>query len=123
MYGANGSIVRIAEPDWSGMSDLVSRQALCDYLREYKIHLVPISSDESEVKGYNDGINLAISVITKFPSAEPERKTGEWIKIGHWGRSYRCDQCGNTLDFDGGNVGRGGVNFCPNCGAKMRGDR
>ena len=61
------------------MNDLISRQALCDDLREYKIHSVPVSSDESEVKGYNDGIDLAISVIAKFPSAEPERKNDEWI--------------------------------------------
>lgn len=59
------------------MSDLIDRQALCDDLREYKVHPVPISSDESEVKGYNDGIDLAISVIAKFPSAEPERKKGK----------------------------------------------
>lgn len=70
------SIAHIAAPDWSGMSDLISRQALCDDLREYKVHPVPVSSDESEVKGYNDGIDLAISVISEFPSAEPERK--EW---------------------------------------------
>lgn len=59
------------------MSDLISRQALCDDLREYKVHPVPISSDESEVKGYNDGIDLAISVIAEFPSAEPEIITTE----------------------------------------------
>lgn len=60
------------------MRDLIDRQALCDDLREYKVHPVPISSDESEVKGYNDGIDLAISVIAEFPSAEPERK---WIPV------------------------------------------
>ena len=59
-------------------SDLISRQALCDDLREYKVHPVPISSDESEVKGYNDGIDLSISIISKFPSAEPEQK---WIPV------------------------------------------
>ena len=37
------------------------------------------SSDESEVKGYNDGIDLAISVIAEFPSVESERKKGRWI--------------------------------------------
>jgi hypothetical protein len=59
------------------MSDLISRQALCDDLREYKVHPVPVSSDESEVKGYNDGIDLAISVIAKFPSAKSEMLTIE----------------------------------------------
>ena len=63
------------ERNWIGVemsSDLINRQALCDDLREYKVNPVPISSDESEIKGYNDGIDLAISVIVKFPSAEPE---------------------------------------------------
>ena len=43
----------------------------------------------------------------------------KWKKIGAWGRVYRCNQCGNFLDFDGVNAGRGDANFCPNCGAKM----
>lgn len=46
---------------------------------------------------------------------------GKWKKIGVWGRVYRCNQCGNFLDFDGVNAGRGAANFCPNCGAKMDG--
>lgn len=48
---------------------------------------------------------------------------GKWKKIGVWGRVYRCNQCGNFLDFDGVNAGRGSANFCPNCGAKMDGER
>lgn len=44
---------------------------------------------------------------------------GKWKKIGVWGRVYRCNQCGNLLDFDGVNAGRGDANFCMNCGAKM----
>ena len=61
------------------MSNLIDRKALCDDLREYKVYPIPISSDESEVKGYNDGIDLAISVIVKFPSAEPETITIEEV--------------------------------------------
>lgn len=47
---------------------------------------------------------------------------GRWKKTGRWGKVYRCDQCGNYLDFDGVNVGRGDANYCPNCGADMRGE-
>ena len=48
---------------------------------------------------------------------------GKWKKIGVWGRVYRCSQCGNFLDFDAVNAGRGDANFCPNCGADMRGEQ
>ena len=100
------------------MSDLISRQALCDDLREYKLYPVPISSDESEVKGYNDGIDLAISVIAEFPSSE--RKKGEWIYDGIRGRfpACKCSICGHYENADWALLQ--GVNFCPNCGADMR---
>ena len=60
------------------------------------------------------------NVIKEVPAVEPERKIGKWIKVGHFGRSYKCNQCGNYLDFDGVNSGRGDANYCPNCGAEMR---
>lgn len=53
---------------------------------------------------------------------EQERKEGRWEKMEARGRVYRCNQCGNFLDFDGVNVGRGDANYCPNCGAKMEGE-
>ena len=65
--------------------------------------------------------NEVYNAINDIPSVEPERQKGKWIKVGHWGRSYKCNQCGNYLDFDGVNAGRGDANFCPNCGADMRG--
>lgn len=59
--------------------------------------------------------------LDEIPSAEPERKTGEWIDgmpyvNSHWKVCSEChvsapDSCG-------------GYKFCPNCGAEMaRGDR
>ena len=93
------------------MSDLISRQALCDDLREYKVHPVPISSDESEVKGYNDGINLAISVIAKFPSAEPERTAKVEVHSHPCGVSGKCCACGGDV--------YNGDPYCSHCGAKL----
>lgn len=104
------------------MSDLISRQALCDDLREYKVYPVPISSDESEVKGYNDGIDLAISVIAEFPSVELERKKGEWVYDGKRGRfpACKCSICGHYENADWAMLQ--GVNFCPHCGVEMKGE-
>ncbi len=38
----------------------------------------------------------------------------EWIDKGH-GNIYACSKCGDMW------LGVGGYNFCPNCGADMRG--
>lgn len=64
-----------------------------------------------------------VGILEALPSAQPERKTGHWIKTARWGRVYYCNQCRNYLDFDGVNAGRGSTNFCPNCGADMRGEQ
>lgn len=56
------------------MSDLISRQAVIEEIRTY-ITKPNISDDESEIKGFNDGLELAISVLSVLPSAEPETRT------------------------------------------------
>ena len=114
------------------MSDLINRQALCDDLREYKVYPVPGSSDESEVKGYNDGIDLAISVIAEFPSAEPERKKGKWIEIYGYATPggdpvWKCSECGKGIHVYGIEAPSYNRDYtdghqwvaCPNCGAEM----
>lgn len=35
----------------------------------------------------------------------------------------KCSHCGNFLDMNGVNAGRGNANFCPNCGARMDGGK
>lgn len=62
--------------------------------------------------------NARIVIANAPTEAEPVRH-GKWKKSGHWGRVYKCDQCGNYLDFDGVNTGRGSANYCPNCGSRM----
>ena len=52
--------------------------------------------------------------IDAMPTIE-ERKKGKWIELDFteaW--EYKCDQCGRLSDFKD--------NFCPYCGADMRGD-
>lgn len=99
------------------MSNLISKQALCDYLREYKIYPVPVSSDESEVKGYNDGIDLAISVIVEFPSAEPERKKGKWVRRKD-ADCWECSECYAVLENS--DIENHNFYYCYHCGADMR---
>ena len=93
------------------MIELISRQAAIDAAQEWFDGLI--------VGSFN-GLKKKLEAV---PSAQPERKTGHWIKTARWGRVYYCDQCRNYLDFDGVNAGRGSTNYCPNCGADMRGEQ
>ena len=53
---------------------------------------------------------------------------GKWIDTETFNRPwfrhhiFKCSVCGNTLDMDGVNAGRGDANYCPNCGSKMDGE-
>ena len=59
---------------------------------------------------------------------KPERKKGKWINeypnYSFWARhTVKCSICGNILDLNGVNAGRGDANFCPECGADMRSEQ
>ena len=70
--------------------------------------------------GWTLPLNIA-KTIKELPSVTPQPKTGHWISdVDRWGdvvttvNGYRCDKC-NAFNSDKDN-------FCPNCGADMRGD-
>lgn len=54
---------------------------------------------------------MCIAFLEKQPTIE-ERKRGKWIKDGN---KWMCDKCGELVYDDD-------HNFCPNCGAYMRGE-
>ena len=77
--------------------------------------------------GFEDGLSQAINMLGLVPlvyipsinieNIEAEPKTGEWIEhIGGISHElyYFCDQCYGEVDTNN-------YNFCPNCGADMRG--
>ena len=72
------------------------------------------NSDDHQAWYKADDVYKALEAV---PSAD--RPQGKWISKGK--RIYRCSNCGNYLDFDGVNASRGDANFCPNCGAQMKG--
>lgn len=102
------------------MSDLISRQAAIDALKEayWDRNIQSAKDDPCIVDAMTD---WAIRKIKGLPSAEPERKKGKWICLQR--HHHKCSVCGNFLDFRGVNAGRGDANFCPNCGADMRGEK
>ena len=74
--------------------------------------------------GYNDGIDFAVSRLSVITPIE-ERKKGKWMarwipkpELG-WGETYICSECGEKTTSTV--MGKPRYNYCPMCGADMRG--
>lgn len=69
-----------------------------------------------------DALIVAVRKAFEALSAQPERKRGRWIKVN--GKTVincsACHHCSWSLSFED-TVRR--FNFCPNCGAVMRGEQ
>ena len=94
--------------------DAISRQAALDALME-----ILDRPNHAEFL-YTDEICKALKAL---PSAQQERKKGKWIyhpEIG-WGDTWLCDQCGEKTTSTV--MGKPRANYCPMCGADMRGEQ
>lgn len=99
------------------MSDLIRRQDALDALGEK-----PLAWTEGEYElGLQNQWQSDVDALKALPFAEPERKKGTWIydteRIMHDGwiyNQYHCSLCNCQV------IG-GLQNYCPYCGADMRG--
>ena len=102
------------------VSDLISRQAAIDAVE--KLYL-PQTKGETAAEEINRvawrcALNCAEEMIGHLPSAQPERKKGKWIGKPLAGYcTVRCSVCNDAFIENSGKW-----NFCPNCGARMRGE-
>ena len=89
--------------DYKPCDDAISRAELIGLLK-------------SKIKTHRSTIEIAdklIPLIEKLSSVTPSRRKGHWIKVEDNGKiSYQCS-CGCAYKQN--------FNFCPNCGADMRG--
>ncbi len=105
---------------------LIDADVLSGLLREQKIKQTGVRSE-----GFNSALNIAIS-IARNPDACPT-VDAEPVKRGRWiGTAdgyadgelvydiWECSECG--YDADGADE-KPCWNYCPNCGAKMDGER
>lgn len=106
------------------MSDLISRAEAIKTVKFYESFCDPyprvIESLEKlpSAQQNNECEKCVFSPFKQFrQTAQPERKTGKWIREG-WEAVYlRCSACGYRDYTEEHN------NFCPNCGADMRGEQ
>ena len=105
------------------MSDLISRRGAVNEIHKYfveEIYKTPTEIDEDGYELYTDmpTVNSLLTHnkelskrIKSLPPAEP--KTGEWTNAGVL--TVRCSNCKSEFhELEA-------MNYCPNCGADMRG--
>ena len=85
------------------MEDLISRQAVQDYIAKYLSQYL-----------YDD-VREAVEVIDEYigelPSVTPQPKTGHWIDMDEGFSPCECSEC-KSVEFIKSK-------YCPNCGARM----
>ena len=99
------------------MDDLISRQAVIDMLATMQGRCTSKTALIQNSKIWKQIINM--------PSAQPtvdavERKRGRWVhkNLGGW----HCSECDNQAPFPCMASCQYLTDFCPNCGAEMRGE-
>ena len=114
---------RTAVRNWIGvtMSDYIRREDAIEALDFEIVHMTAYRNGKSEgnlFDQYNKGLEDGIKALKALPSADPERKVGEWYHDGSQWNNWICSECEYMWLFR-----KEEANFCPNCGADMRGDR
>ena len=71
---------------------------------------------EEWTKGYEEGIDDAIAMISSVPSVTP-KNMGKWLHPYKSDIACECSVCHRQLPITND------YNFCPICGADMRGDK
>lgn len=104
------------------MNDLISRQAAIDALKDMYDAAEKWREEASDdvIKARAESCMASLTEmklrIEKLPSAQPERKEGRWI-------NGKCSNCGEHAPYWSMASTYYQSNFCPNCGAKMGGNR
>lgn len=88
--------------------DAISRQAVLDYIDKMPSELTADGRIMIRRRTLEEYISDTL------PPVNPQPKTGRWITSDYI--RFRCSKCG-CLKYDTDS------NFCPNCGADMRGEQ
>lgn len=99
--------------------ELISRE---DAIRVIALERLPENSLNLCVKAYNDATDRIQEVISQMDAIE-SRPKGNFEYLGESKRAtyvdmYKCSNC----DFVSLSLGDDFLNYCPHCGADMRGE-
>lgn len=110
------------------MGDLIDRQLVLDRINKQREHLRPYLYPWDKIG--DSAYQICAEFVERIPSTEPQRKKGKWIPHNEKSREYigtvlvnveydywLCNTCGYRVEKR-----QPMYNFCPNCGADMRGE-
>ena len=86
-------------------------------LKYAKFRLECYSKGDGEYTEHGEFLVAAIEALQ-----EPERKKGQWELIEEDWNAYRCSVCGEDWVLETSTPEENNMNFCPFCGADMRGE-
>ena len=101
------------------MNDIISRQAAIDALKTCQTYVFDKRDPDNKIS-----LESAEYEIEQLPSAQPERKTGRWIRItqGAMPEQYICPFCHRIIESYGvEELLSIRYPYC-HCGADMRGE-
>ena len=109
---------------------LIDADAFPNKLKEMMIQIDKNRGEPEEdwfLYGFDEFVMAldVIDLVKEMPTIDAEPvKHGKWIYKGVRGRfpACECSVCGNVENADWAVLGDN-VNYCPNCGAKMDGER
>ena len=110
--------------------DLISRQAAIDVIVDCTVYgnaddLKEAVMQENAWNKWTGGVLEALEAVEELPSAQPERKKGKWQITDAYPHNVYCSECHKRFAQTHWEVWKDGSlprNFCPNCGADLRGD-
>lgn len=99
--------------------DAISRRVLKNLLSDKSI---PIKFEKEKRGDWHRSLGMTLgdiyTVIDNAPSVELERPQGKWVDVCTLPVIRKCSICGNEIGDEMGFYN----NFCPNCGADMKGE-
>lgn len=116
------------------MDKLISRQAAIDAVHNVMFEFFDLCDDDEEspltekektLFAINKRLTKRIKALPSAQTIEPERKKGRWIMENVVLTSnppqykWHCSECGRMVH---GFTAEVLTDYCPNCGADMRGD-
>lgn len=99
-------------------SELISKKAAIDAINTWDKFGV---DERGRLVRWHEGLEPyvhlrdVLTAIVNLPPAQPERPNGKWVDDGD-PLTLICDQCGYRV------ARYNNTNFCPNCGADMKGE-